>query len=123
LRAEQERGRGGSAEGASERGEVGEQGAGLKRGVGTRTWPENARSWARPRWGIVGERFGTANRWGRRDRERSEGAGERNGADRPGPRGSEREGERGRAGVGVERRGPPIRHRGRTGAGARGGST
>jgi hypothetical protein len=25
-----------------------EQGAGLKRGAGVRTWPENARSWARP---------------------------------------------------------------------------
>jgi hypothetical protein len=36
---------------------------------------------------------------------------ERNGADRPGPRVSEREGERGRAGVGADRRGPPVRHR------------
>jgi hypothetical protein len=47
---------------------VGEQGAGLKRGAGT--WPENARTWARPLRGIVGERLGTADRWGRRDRER-----------------------------------------------------
>jgi hypothetical protein len=81
--------------GASERGEVGEQGVGLKRGAGAGTWPENVRTWARPRRGIVGERLGTADRWGRRDREGSERAGERNGADRPGPRGSERERERG----------------------------
>jgi hypothetical protein len=82
--AERERGRGGSAEGASEQGEVGEQGAGLKRG--TWTWPENSRTWTRPRRGIVGERLGMADRWGRRDREGSEGAGERNDADRPGER-------------------------------------
>jgi hypothetical protein len=42
------RGHGGLAEGANERGEVGEHGAGLKRGTGTRMWPENERSWARP---------------------------------------------------------------------------
>jgi hypothetical protein len=29
------------AEGANERGEVGELGAGLKRGTGARKWPEN----------------------------------------------------------------------------------
>jgi hypothetical protein len=46
--AERERGLGGLAEGANERGEVGEQGAGLKRGTSARTWLENARSWARP---------------------------------------------------------------------------
>jgi hypothetical protein len=40
----------------------------------------------------MGERLGTADRWGRRDREGSERAGERNGAEKPGPRGSEREG-------------------------------
>jgi hypothetical protein len=33
---------------------VGEQGAGFKRGVGAWTWPENVRSWARPRWGDRG---------------------------------------------------------------------
>jgi hypothetical protein len=59
-RAERERGRGGSAEGASERGEVGEQGAGLKKGADARTWPENARTWARPLWGIVGGKLGTS---------------------------------------------------------------
>jgi hypothetical protein len=79
------------ADGAGERGEVGEQGA------GARTWPENAQTWARPRRGIMGERLGTADRWGRRDREGSERAGERNGAEKPGPRGSER--ERGREGA------------------------
>jgi hypothetical protein len=51
---ERERGREGWAEGANERGEVGEQGAGLKRGAGARTWPENARKWARPRRGDRG---------------------------------------------------------------------
>jgi hypothetical protein len=59
LRA-RERGREGSAEGASERGEVGEQGVGLKRGGDVRRWPEIAQSWARPRWGIVGGRLGTS---------------------------------------------------------------
>jgi hypothetical protein len=68
--AERERGREGWAEGANERGEVGEQGAGVKRGAGARTWPENARSWARPRWEIVGEWLEMADRWGRWDRER-----------------------------------------------------
>jgi hypothetical protein len=47
--------------------------------------------------GIVGERLGTADMWGQRDREGSERASERNGADRPHPRGSER--ERGREGA------------------------
>jgi hypothetical protein len=68
----------------------------LKRGAGAGTWLENVRMWARPRRGIVGERLGTADRWGRRDREGSERASERNGTDRLGPRGSEREGERAR---------------------------
>jgi hypothetical protein len=44
ARVERERGREGLAEGANEREEVGEQGAGLKRGVGAQTWPENVRS-------------------------------------------------------------------------------
>jgi hypothetical protein len=52
--AERERGRESLAESANERGEVGEQGAGLKRGAGARTWPENARTWARPRRGDRG---------------------------------------------------------------------
>jgi hypothetical protein len=47
--AKRERGQGGLAEGATKRGEVGEQGVGLKKGTGARTLPENARSWARPR--------------------------------------------------------------------------
>jgi hypothetical protein len=34
--------------------EVGELGAGLKRGAGARSGPENARSWARPRRGDRG---------------------------------------------------------------------
>jgi hypothetical protein len=84
---------------------------GLKRGAGAGTW-------ACPRRGIMGERLGMTDRWGRRDREGSERVGERNGADMLGPWGSEREGERGRAGVDADRRGPPVRHRGRAGAGA-----
>jgi hypothetical protein len=46
--AERERGREGLVEGANERGEVGEQGAGAG------TWPENARTWARPQRGDRG---------------------------------------------------------------------
>jgi hypothetical protein len=42
------------AEGVNERREVGEQGTGLKRGAGARTWPENARPWARPQRGDRG---------------------------------------------------------------------
>jgi hypothetical protein len=52
--AERERGQEGLAEGANERGEVGEQGTWLKRGAGARTWLEKARTWARPRWGDRG---------------------------------------------------------------------
>jgi hypothetical protein len=52
--AERERGRESLAEGTNERGEVGEQGAGVKRGAGTGTWLENARSWERPRRGDRG---------------------------------------------------------------------
>jgi hypothetical protein len=45
--AEQERGRESLAEGANEQGEVDEQGVGLKRGAGARTW-------ARPQRGDCG---------------------------------------------------------------------
>jgi hypothetical protein len=70
----QERGRESSAEGASERGEVGEQRAASKGGwlraqvsegkwassVQERgTWSENARSWARPRRGTWAGGWGT----------------------------------------------------------------
>jgi hypothetical protein len=72
---------------------VGEQGAGLKRGGDTGMWPENARTWACPRRGIVSERLGTADRWGRRDTEGSEHAGERNGADKHGPQAARERGE------------------------------
>jgi hypothetical protein len=51
ARAGRERGRESSVEGASELGEVGERGAGLKRGEGMRGWLENVRTWARPRRG------------------------------------------------------------------------
>jgi hypothetical protein len=52
--AEREREQESWAEGANGRGEVGEQGAGFKRGAGARSWPENARTWARPRRGDRG---------------------------------------------------------------------
>jgi hypothetical protein len=51
TRVERERGRGGLAEGASERGVVGEQAAVFKRDTGARTWSENAWSWAGGYWG------------------------------------------------------------------------
>jgi hypothetical protein len=99
ARVERERGRGGSAEGTSERGEVGEQGAGAgmwPENAGT--WPENAWTWARLRWGIVGERLGTADRWGRRT-ERGSGSEEKERRRQIGPTEQrEGEGKRGRAG-------------------------
>jgi hypothetical protein len=63
---------------------------------------------------IVGERLGTADRWERRDRERVGGGGE-NGADNSAPEQRERGSERAR--VGADRRGTPVRHRGRASAG------
>jgi hypothetical protein len=91
VQSARERGRWGLAEGASERGEVGEQGGGFKRDAGARTWPENTRSWARPRREIVGGRLGMTDRWARRDRERERAREKRNGADRSAPQSSERE--------------------------------
>jgi hypothetical protein len=92
--AERERGREGLAEGANERAEVGEQGAGLKRGTGAQTWPENARTWARPRWGDRGWEVEDEQTGGDGGTKR-EGAGAREGnsADRLVPPSSEREGE------------------------------
>jgi hypothetical protein len=75
---ERERGREGLAEGANERGEVGEQGTELKRGAGARTWPENARTWARPRWGDRGREVEDELTGGDGRTER-EGAGAREG--------------------------------------------
>jgi hypothetical protein len=60
ARRARERGREGPAEGPSERGKVGERDTGLKRGGNVKRWPEIARSWARPRRGIVGGRLGTS---------------------------------------------------------------
>jgi hypothetical protein len=64
---------------------------------------------------IVGERLGTTNRWGRRDRERV-GVGKKNGADSSAPQSNKRERGSECARVGADRRGPPVRHRGRAGA-------
>jgi hypothetical protein len=118
ARAELERERGGSAEGASERGEVGEKGAGLKRDADARTWSENVRTWARPRRGIVGGRLGMTDRWARQGKER-ERAREKGTTptDRPHRAARGRESECAR--VGADRRGPPVRHRGHAGAGTR----
>jgi hypothetical protein len=55
---------------------------------------------------------------GQRERERA-GAGKRNGADKPAPQSIEREREGVSVQAGVDRRGPPVRHRWH--AGARGG--
>jgi hypothetical protein len=65
---------------------------------------------------IVGGRLGTTDRWGRRDRERERERGrERETAPTGLAHGAarERERERGRAGVGADRRDPPVRRRGR----------
>jgi hypothetical protein len=57
-------------------------------GAGARTWPENVRSWARR--GDHGREV--------EDELTGGDGGTKNGADSFGPRGSEREGERARAG-------------------------
>jgi hypothetical protein len=76
---------------------VGEQGAGFKRGAGARSWPENARTWARPRQGDRGREVRDTLTGGVGGAERGKaGAGENNGADRLVPWNSERARERGR---------------------------
>jgi hypothetical protein len=97
VRAERERGRGSWAEGANERGEVGEQGMGLKRGAGARTWPENVQSWARPRRGDRGREVRDVLTSGDGGSERERARGEKNGVDSSGSRGRERERGRERA--------------------------
>jgi hypothetical protein len=93
--AERERWRASLVEGANGRVEVGEQGTGLKRGVGARTWPENARTWGRPRRGDRGREVRDELTGGDGGTERGRaGARERTSADRSGPR--DRERERGR---------------------------
>jgi hypothetical protein len=119
--AEQERGRASLAEGANGRGEVGEQGAGLKRGAGARTWPENARTWACPRRGDRGQEVRDELIGGDGGAERGRaGARERTSADSSGPRDThthtQRERERERhARVGADRLDSPVRQRGRAG--------
>jgi hypothetical protein len=108
---ERERGRESWVERANGRGEVGEQGAGFKRGTGARSWPENVRTCARPRQGDRGREVRDALTGGVDGAEREKaGARESNDADRPVPRSSERARERG-ARVCADRRGPPVRHR------------
>jgi hypothetical protein len=95
---------------------VGEQGTGLKRGVGAWTWPENARSWAHPRRGDRGRevRDELTGGDGGAERERVRARGRHRQAWPTGQRERERERER-REGslVCADRRGPPVRHRGR----------
>jgi hypothetical protein len=94
---------------------VGEQGAGLKRGVGARTWPENARSWARPRWGDRGREVRDGLTGGDSGTERER---ERVRARETTPTGLAHGTEREGAGalVGIDRWGTPVRHRGCAGA-------
>jgi hypothetical protein len=97
--AERERGREGWEKGANERGEVGEQGARLKRGEGARTWPENVRTWARPRRGDRGWEVADELTGGDGGTEREAGARARGWRRQAWPTGQrEREGERGHAG-------------------------
>jgi hypothetical protein len=70
-----------------------------QKGAGARTWPENARSWARPRWGDRGREVRDEMTGGDGGAERERAGAREDVADKPGPRGSEREGERGRAGL------------------------
>jgi hypothetical protein len=67
---------------------------------------------------IVGGRLEMTDRWGRRDSERGQARGKER-RQQLWPTG-QREGRRGRAQACADRRGPPVRHRGRAGAGARG---
>jgi hypothetical protein len=106
------------AECTNGRGEVGEQGAGLKRGadlaeervdVGASTTGDRGRE---VRDELTGGDGGTKREKRARVRE--------DGAHKPGPRGSEGERERGRARGCADRRGPPFRHRGHTRAGLSG---
>jgi hypothetical protein len=93
--------------GRNGRGEVSEQGAGFKRGSGARSWPENARSWARPQRGDRGREVRDELTGGQREGKRAWARatapiGRSHGAARE--RGSEG------ARVCADRRGPPIRH-------------
>jgi hypothetical protein len=75
--------------------EGGRAGRGVKRGAGARSWPENARAWARPRRGDHGREVRDTLTSGVGGAERGNGSvGESNGADRSVPRDRESEGER-----------------------------
>jgi hypothetical protein len=97
-RGQSERERWSWAEGANGRGKVGEQGAGVKRGAGARSWPENARAWVCPRRGDRGREVRDALTSGVGGAERGNaGVGESNGVNRSVPRDRERARERGRS--------------------------
>jgi hypothetical protein len=106
--AERERGREGLVEGANERREVGSKGA-RAHGRGRRTCGRGHVHGEE----IVGERLRTADRWGRRDRERESGRTRGKQHRQVGPTVQrEREGGSERAQACADRRGPPVRHRG-----------
>jgi hypothetical protein len=118
MRAERER----EGEGAGQRAQMRERGGGragrgAQRGAGARTWPENARTWARPRRGDRGRevRDGLTGGDGGAEREREWAWGKERHR-QLGPTGQR---ERGRVSVQscADRRDPPVRHRGRAGAG------
>jgi hypothetical protein len=90
---------------------VGKQGAGFKRGAGARSWPENARSWARPRRGDCGREVRDALTGGSMGQREGRRAWARATAPTGRSHGAAR--ERGREGARVcaDRRGPPVRHK------------
>jgi hypothetical protein len=106
--AERERGREGWAEGANERGEVGEQGARLKRGAGAWTWPENARSWARPRRGDRGREIEDELAGGDGGTEREWARGERTAPTALAHGAARQRGREGALARQADRRGPPV---------------
>jgi hypothetical protein len=119
--SERERERESWAEDTSGRGEVGEQGAGFKRGAGARLWPENARTWARPRRGDRGREVRDVLTSGVGGAERGRvGARESKSADIPVPWSSERARERGRSGL-RRQAGFACKAQGRAGVGVRAG--
>jgi hypothetical protein len=67
---------------------------GSKRGARAWTWPENARTWVRPRRGDRGLEVRDGLTSGDGGAERESGHGEKNEADSSGPRDRERERER-----------------------------
>jgi hypothetical protein len=95
---------------------------GFKRGARARSWPENTRSWARPRRGDRGREIRDALTGGVGGVGGAEtgkaGVGKSNGVDRSVPRSSERARERGCSGL-RQQAGSACQAQGRAGVGAR----